>query len=174
MRRGVEIVEGLYDLEQIDQDELDGARRLVTLLDAQLCALTTSKIPQDASAKQFINQSPAIAQQPVLCFHRQLASAKNYSPLAAVWHLAIVRELRLGTMRASSSVSAFLTPLRHFTRSAEPDQIPVSLFSLSEGERDRLSRYVESFFGEMQLARKTVADYTLVVRRALGLTRCPK
>ncbi len=163
-------VEGLYELEQIDQDELDGARRLVIMLDAQLCALATSKIPQDASAKQFINQPPSITQQPVLCFHRQLASAKNYSSLAAVWHLAIVRELRLGTMRASSSVSAFLTPLRHFTRSAEPDTIPASLFSLSEGERDRLSQYVELFFGGMQLAKKTVADYTLVVRRALGLT----
>ena len=129
-------VEGLYELEQIDQDELDGARRLVTLLDAQLCALTTSKFH-----KTLPLNSSSISRQPLLsspCF-----------VFIANWHLPRITlpsgglafgncsRTTSGNNAGELSLSAFLTRLRHFTRSAEPDQIPVSLFSLSEGERDR-------------------------------------
>jgi hypothetical protein len=80
---------------------------------------------------------------------------------------------------ATSSLNAFLTPLRHFTKQFPSKDLPKNLHHMTREELDRFARRIRTFFedpGAFSISRRTQEDYVSAVILAMkadpGLERC--
>jgi integrase len=105
-----------------------------------------------------------------LGFHYDLCSEGIYGQVTPFWQRAIISKMRSGNLIAPSSMSAFLTPLRQFTRKFPFEDLPKNLFHLTPGDREVFAGRIKTFFDNplvFSLSRRTREDYASTVILAL-------
>jgi len=159
------LLDAEYEVHEIDESEHAAASTVIGQIDQTL---------QQTPLRQWSEMAkrPTPSENQLLRLHLDLFQEPTYPLVAARWQTVVVAEMRLGTMQAKSSLSAFLTPLRHFTRNFPPDQLPATFANLSPAERHYHAQQVRDFFAnptKFSLVHRTRLDYAQTVIHALGL-----
>ncbi len=147
----------------IGDEEFEIFREICGRMEKALGQASAGKWPE---MKQFSSGNENV----LLGFHYDLCATELYANLAPFWQRAIISKVGSGNLVAPSSMSAFLTPLRHFTRCFPLQDFPPSGFHSSPEDRFLFEGKVKAFFQDpdkFSFSHRTRDDYCSTVILAL-------